>query len=160
MIIISKIKATIIKIRTKLYLTSFSKTGKKISFDFPLTIKGKHNISIGNDTAIGTYCHIWGHGGINIGSNVLIAAHCCITSLGHDYTKPLIKNEVISKPVVIEDDVWLGYNVTVLPGVTIGKGSVIGAGSVVSKNIPQYSIAVGNPVRIIKNRVVDTTDNQ
>jgi acetyltransferase-like isoleucine patch superfamily enzyme len=65
----------------------------------------------------------------------------------------MIEN-TISKEVVIEDDVWLGYNVIVLPGVTIGKGSVIGAGSVVSKDIPPYSIAIGNPARVIKKREI------
>lgn len=61
---------------------------------------------------------------------------------------------MISKSVSIEDDVWLGYNVTVLPGVTIGKGSVIGAGSVVCSDIPPYSIAVGNPAKVIKRRIM------
>lgn len=54
--------------------------------------------------------------------------------------------------MIIEDDVWLGYGVIVLPGVRIGRGSVIGAGSVVAKDIPPYSIAVGNPIVIIKQR--------
>jgi acetyltransferase-like isoleucine patch superfamily enzyme len=64
----------------------------------------------------------------------------------------LINESTIAKPVIVDDDVWLGYNVTVLPGVTIGKGSVIGAGSVVTKNIPPYSIAVGNPCKVIGQR--------
>lgn len=59
-------------------------------------------------------------------------------------------------PIIIEDDVWLGYGVTVLSGVTIGKGAVIGAKSVVSKNIPPYSIAVGNPIKIIRKRFSDS----
>lgn len=53
---------------------------------------------------------------------------------------------------VIEEDVWIGINVTVMPGVTIGRGSIIGAGSVVTRSIPPYSIAVGNPCRVIKKK--------
>jgi maltose O-acetyltransferase len=56
------------------------------------------------------------------------------------------------KPVIIEDDVWLGERVIILPGVTIGKGSIIGAGAVVAKNVPPYSIAVGNPALVVKKR--------
>ncbi|MBL4677498.1 MAG: hypothetical protein JKY70_15040 [Mucilaginibacter sp.] len=55
-----------------------------------------------------------------------------------------------TKPVIIEDNVWIGETVSVLPGVTIGKGSIIGASAVVTKNIPPYSIAVGNPAKVIK----------
>lgn len=56
------------------------------------------------------------------------------------------------RPVHIEDDVWIGARVCILPGVTIGKGSVIGACAVVSKSIPPYSVAVGNPAKVVKTR--------
>lgn len=128
--------------------------GKNVRFYPPLTLEGKEYIQIGDNTAIGTYVHIWGHGDVNIGNNVAIAAHCCITSLNHDYSHELIrKGPIIKKQVTIEDDVWLGYGVIVLPGVTIGRGAVIGAGSVVANDIPAYSIAIGNPAKIIKKRI-------
>lgn len=104
---------------------------------------------------------MWGQGGITIGANVAIAAHCCITSLNHDYRYNLIsQGPIIKKSVVIEDDVWLGYGVIVLPGVTIGKGSVIGAGAVVAHDIPPYSIAVENPARVIKKREIVFHDDK
>lgn len=56
------------------------------------------------------------------------------------------------KPVIIEDDVWIGSRVTILPGVRIGTGSIIGASAVVSKDIPPYSTAVGNPAQVVKSR--------
>jgi maltose O-acetyltransferase len=56
------------------------------------------------------------------------------------------------KKVIIDDDVWIGARVIILPGVKIGRGSVIGAGSVVSKSIPEYSVAVGNPCKVVKLR--------
>jgi len=140
------------KIRLFFYLKSFKKVGMNVRILFPVKIEGKHNVSIGNNSGIGTFCHIWGSGGVKIGNNVLIAAHCCITSLGHDTSIEVLREKTISKSVIIEDNVWLGYNVIVLPGVTIGTGSVIGAGSVVTSNIPPYSIAVGNPAKVIKKR--------
>ncbi|MEN6551326.1 MAG: DapH/DapD/GlmU-related protein [Methanobacterium sp.] len=57
------------------------------------------------------------------------------------------------KPVIVEDHVWIGARVIVLPGVTIGKGSIVGAGAVVSKNVPPYSVAVGNPARVVKSLI-------
>ncbi|ASM48732.1 chloramphenicol O-acetyltransferase [Pseudoalteromonas espejiana DSM 9414] len=56
-------------------------------------------------------------------------------------------------PVYIEDDVWIGRRVIILPGVSIGKGCVLGAGSVIAKDIPPYSIVVGNPGKVIRNRL-------
>jgi acetyltransferase-like isoleucine patch superfamily enzyme len=55
-----------------------------------------------------------------------------------------------SKPIILEDDVWLGARVIVLKGVTIGQGAVIGAGSVVTRDIPPHSVAVGQPARVVK----------
>lgn len=76
-------------------------------------------------------------------------------SNGHDLSFPnvaeRIHTEGTSKPVVISDNVWIGANVVVLPGVTIGKGSVISANSVVTKDIPQMVVAGGNPAVILKD---------
>ncbi len=59
---------------------------------------------------------------------------------------------LVSEPINIGDDVWIGANVTILKGVTLGNGSVIGAGSVVTKDVPEYAIACGNPAKVIKHR--------
>lgn len=155
MILIGKVLTLIQKIRIRIFLRKIKNKGRKIYLYFPLTIRGEHNVSIGDNTVIDAYVHIWGNGGVTIGRDVLIASHCCITSLTHDSSAALFRQKTIAKPVIIEDNVWLGYNVTVLPGVTIGKGSIIGAGAVVTKDIPPNSIAVGNPAKVIKQRRVD-----
>ena len=83
---------------------------------------------------------------VNIGNNVLIGANCQIGDRdGHSN-----RYKSSSKPITIEDDVWLGMNVTVLKGVTIGEHSIIGANSVVTKDIPANCIAAGNPCKVIK----------
>lgn len=94
-------------------------------------------------------------GKVNIGRNVLIAPNCVIVGSNHNFGRidiPIKEQNVSSKGINIGNDVWLGANVTVLDGVSIGDGCVIGAGAVVAKDIPPYSIAVGNPCKVIKSR--------
>ena len=88
--------------------------------------------------------------GNNIGDNVLIATHSVITSQGHDVNATVFKDSSFTGEINIEDNVWVGAGVIVLPNVTIGKNSIIAAGSVVSKSIPANSIAVGSPCKVIK----------
>ena len=113
-------------------------------------------IHIDEDTFIAPNVCIEGPGDIKIGKHCLIAAHSGIYANNHNFADPMepIKYQgVTRKGIVIEDDCWLGHGVTVLDGVTIGKGSVIGAGAVVNRDIPPFSVAVGIPARVIKNRI-------
>ncbi len=90
-------------------------------------------------------------GSIKIGKNVLCGANTTITDYDWHGIDPDKRNKAADpKPVVIEDNVWLGLNSVVLKGVTIGKNSVIGANSVVTKDIPENVIAAGNPCRVIR----------
>ncbi|MEO7975779.1 DapH/DapD/GlmU-related protein [Flavobacterium sp.] len=116
-------------------------------------------ISIGKDVQINDYVHIGAVGSITIGDNVLMASKIYISDNNHGSYDELISDhpmsipidrKAICKPVVIGDNVWLGESVCVLPGVTIGEGCVVGALSVVTKSIPPYSIAVGNPAKVVK----------
>ena len=91
---------------------------------------------------------------ITIGHCALIGPGCNIICTNHVLdADERLKGGFCDKPVVIGDKTWLGANVTVLPGVTIGEGAVIGAGSVVTKDIPPYTVAVGNPCRVIKQLI-------
>ncbi|MEL6458333.1 MAG: acyltransferase [Cyanobacteria bacterium J06641_2] len=120
------------------------------------------HITIDENAYIGPYVVITGTGDIKIGKNCLIAPHCGIFANSHIFTDPtrtIEEQGVTGEGIVIEDDCWLGHNVTVLDGVKIGKGSIIGAGSVVNQNIPPFSIAVGTPARIIRNRLDRQTSN-
>lgn len=116
------------------------------------------SIEIGNDVSIGSYCHITAINRIVIGNGVLTGRWVTITDNSHGDTevdtlcmRPVKRTLKSKGAVIIEDNVWIGDKATILPGVTIGKGSVIGANAVVSKDVPPYSIAVGNPIRIIDN---------
>ncbi len=112
-------------------------------------------IDIGDYTYIGPNCVLFGEGEIEIGSYCMIAPGTVITSQQHTFTRcdiPMRKQPSEHAKIVIEDDVWIGSNAVILPGIRIGQGSVIGAGAVVTKDIPPYSVAVGVPARVIKKR--------
>ena len=118
-------------------------------------VKNKAVLKIGYNTRIHGSC-IHCYQSISIGNNVLIAANCqIIESNGHDLSFENVKNRINTqgkiKPIILGDNVWLGTGVVVLPGVTIGEGSVISANSLVSMNIPPFSLAGGNPIKIIKD---------
>ena len=122
------------------------------------TDSDKKLLVFGDDVQINDRCHIAAIESVSIGNNVLIASDVYISDHDHGNTdsgslriKPSLR-PLICSPVVIEDDVWICEKVIILKGVHIGRGAVIAAGSVVTKNIAEYSIAVGNPTRIIKNR--------
>lgn len=114
----------------------------------------KDNVSV-NDSV-----HIAATNYVEIGNNVLMASKIFISDHNHGFytgenqsnpeTPPNYRGVSSNKRIVIEDNVWIGEFVAVLPGVTIGKGSIIGSNSVVSKSIPPHSIAVGSPARVIK----------
>ncbi len=91
---------------------------------------------------------------VTIGNNVLIGSSVTIMDCNHgtdpDIQGGYLKQQMITGKVVIEDGVWCGDHVIILPGVTIGQHSIIGAGSIVTKSIPEYCIAVGNPAKVIK----------
>ena len=121
--------------------------------------KPDSKIIIGKNCGLGWYNNYYGQGGITIGNNVMTASNVCILTSNHGYkdiSVPIIRQESTYAPVSIGDDCWLGYNVIVLPGVKIGKHCTIGAGSVVTKDIPDYSIAVGSPCKVVKRYNFET----
>ncbi|MFT5050718.1 MAG: acetyltransferase-like isoleucine patch superfamily enzyme [Chlamydiales bacterium] len=112
-------------------------------------------LEVGNGTAIGAFSWIGASGFVSIGRDVMFGPRVVILPENHVFEDPTatIKSQgVVREGVVIEDDCWLGANVTVLAGVTIGQGSIIAAGAVVTKDVPANSIAGGVPARILKQR--------
>jgi acetyltransferase-like isoleucine patch superfamily enzyme len=124
-------------------------------------------ISLGENIEINDYVHIAAGESITIGNNVLIASRVFISDLNHGSYKgkhqdsPMTtpnSRKLSTDPVVIKDNVWIGEGVCVMSGVTIGHGCIIGAMSVVTKDIPDYTIAVGIPARIVKKYNFDTNE--
>lgn len=113
------------------------------------------SIHLAGNVHLGPFSVCYGHGGVSIGANTLIAMHCSILSSNHDIppTGTLIRSQADRLlPTRIGEDVWIGAGATILGGVSIGDGAVIGAGSVVTSDIPPGAICVGSPARPVKNR--------
>jgi acetyltransferase-like isoleucine patch superfamily enzyme len=119
--------------------------------DFTAINNGVGDVIVGDRTRIGLSNTLIGP--IQIGNDVRLAQNVVLSGLNHNYTEidsPIHKQGVSTKQIVIEDESWIGANVVVVPGVTIGKHSIVAAGSVVTKNVPAYSVAAGNPARLLK----------
>jgi len=109
------------------------------------------DVVIGDHTRIGIHCTVIGP--VSIGSHVHLAQGITVTALNHNFADPgqLIDQQGVStKPVVIGDDVWIGANAVVLPGVTIGSHCVVAAGAVVTKDVADGTLVGGVPARILK----------
>ena len=139
----------------------FGAVGENVAIDTPFHCDYGKNIFIGNDVIININCTFIDNRPIHIGNQVLIASNVQIYTSSHPVLpqdrlvadwkeKKTTFFRTFAKPVTIEDGVWIGGGVILLPGVTIGKNSVIGAGSVVTRSIPERSVAVGNPCRVIR----------
>ncbi|NLF14960.1 MAG: acyltransferase [Anaerolineaceae bacterium] len=123
-----------------------------------LIVAGESEVVVGPVTYVGHRCLMYGHAGIRIGRDVLLANDVQLICGNHTFAHrdvPIRAQPTEGKPIVVEDDVWLGASAIVLGGVTIGRGSVVGAGSVVTRSLPPYSIARGVPAQIVGVRGED-----
>ncbi|MBR1545993.1 MAG: acyltransferase [Prevotella sp.] len=110
------------------------------------------DVVIGDHTRVGIHCTVIGP--VTIGSHVNLAQGITVTALNHNFkdtTLRIDKQGISTKPVVIGDDVWIGANAVILPGVTIGRHAVVAAGAVVTKDVPDNCIVGGVPAHIIKD---------
>lgn len=110
------------------------------------------NIRLGKRVFINSGCRFQDQGGIVIGDDCLIGHNVVLATLNHALD-PAHRGDMHPAPIVIGANVWLGANVTVLPGVTIGDNAVVGAASVVTKDVPPNSVAVGSPARVVRSVV-------
>lgn len=138
----------------------FGSMGENIHVDIDFHCEYGRNIHVGNNVIINMNCTFVDNNRIDIGNRVLIASDVKIYTATHstdqairncsDNPNPAFWCNTFSKPIRIEDEVWIGGGAILLPGVTVGKGSVVGAGAVVTKDIPPCTVAVGNPARVIR----------
>lgn len=146
------------KLGKNIYIQDFTKIqGGRVSISDDVFIH--ENVFIRGKVSLGRGCTINRNScildNVAIGEYCSIAPNCVIVGSDHNFNK---KNELIkrqgskSEGILIEDDVWIGSNVSVLDGVTIGKGAVVAAGAVVKSSLPAYSVSAGVPARIIKYR--------
>ncbi len=132
----------------------FDQIGAQVNIEKNVFFGSGRDISIGEQSGIGV--NAWVQGPLHIGKYVMMGPDVLIYTKNHEYARtdiPMIhQGDTEPLPVVIEDDVWIGGRVIILPGVTVGTGSIVGAGSVVTKDIEPYSIVGGVPAKVIKKR--------
>ena len=127
------------------------KTGETFYVEPPFRCDYGYNIEIGENFYSNYNCTILDCAKVTIGNNVMFAPNVSLFTAGHPiHSEPRNEGIEYAFPITIGDNVWIGGNVVVNPGVSIGENCVIGSGSVVTKDIPANSIAVGNPCRVIK----------
>jgi len=119
--------------------------------DFSTVNNGVGNVIIGDNCLVGMSNVLIGP--VTLGNNIILAQNVVMSGLNHDYRNvniPIRYQDVSTAPITIHDDSWIGANAVITSGVTIGRHCVIAAGSVVTKDIPDYSIAAGNPAKVVK----------
>lgn len=124
-------------------------------------VAGQAEVLVGPTSYIGHRCLMYGHAGIQVGRDVLLANDVQLICGNHTFARrdvPIRAQPPEGQPIVIEDDVWLGASAIILGGVTVGRGSVVGAGSVVTRTLPPYSIARGVPAQVVGVRGEDTAE--
>ncbi len=110
------------------------------------------DVTIGDYTRIGIHCTVIGP--VCIGSHVNLAQGITVTALNHNFNntqKRIDEQGISTQPVVIGDDVWIGANAVILPGVTIGHHAVVAAGAVVTKDVPDNTVVGGVPAKVLRN---------
>jgi maltose O-acetyltransferase len=128
--------------------------GQQVNVEHGAWFGSGRGIRLGDRSDIGMDALVIGP--LTIGKDVMMGPRCTLISSNHRVSSIDIpmnqQGFVADRPIVIEDDVWIGAGSTVLPGVTIGQGSIVGAGSVVVKDVPAHSVVAGNPARVVRRR--------
>lgn len=142
------------KVRFILCKGIFKKCGHNVNIERMASFGYGRDIVIGNNSGIGINCFI--PDGTIIGNDVMMGPNCYIHVRNHCFDRTDIPMRLQgfnkSAGVIIEDDVWIGRDVTILPGRTVSRGSIIGANCVLTKDFPAFSIVAGNPGRLIRLR--------
>ncbi|MBJ9673157.1 MULTISPECIES: sugar O-acetyltransferase [Burkholderia] len=129
--------------------------GKPVDASFslipPFYSTGGTDIRVGRQVFINQNCTFYDLGGIDIGDQVMIGPNVSILTSGHPVEPSRRRSGVVAKPVVIENNVWIGAGAIILGGVTIGENSVVAAGAVVTRDVPRDTLAGGNPARVIRS---------
>lgn len=153
-------KNSIVRRRTRLDVlpfNDFTLGTYSVIEDFSTINNGVGPVHIGHHSLIGIGNVIIGP--VTVGNNVIFAQNIVASGLNHmyeDITRPIHEQGVTTAPITVEDDCWIGANVVLVAGVTVGKHCIIAAGSIVTKSVPPYSIAAGNPAKVIKQYNSDT----
>lgn len=143
------------KIRRSICRHIFEYCGTNVNIEHGARFGAGTKIRIGNNSGIGVNAVI--PNGSHIGDNVMMGPYCYIHERNHNFERTdipmMLQGFLPGKPVVIDDDVWIGRNVTIMVGRHIAKGSIVAANCVLTKDFPAYSVIGGNPSKLIRSRI-------
>lgn len=132
----------------------FKYAGRNINVEQGAYFGNGAQLEIGDNSGIGVRCQVVGP--VKLGRNVMMGPEVIVLTTNHKFDRLDIpmseQGHKPEKPVVIDDDIWIGTRVIILPGVHVARGAILGAGAVVTKDVPEYGIVGGNPARIIGYR--------
>lgn len=155
------------------FIPYLKRLGKNVRFWRGVTVLHPENLSIGDDVLFNVGCHVQAsspvvvgnhshfapycvlYGPLEVGDKCAVAAHTVFASIGHTYDQPdvpFVDLPARKATIVLEDNVWIGANATILAGVRIGTGSIVGAGAVVTHDVEPYTVVGGVPARLIRRR--------
>ena len=129
--------------------------GSNVTLHSTIILQGSGNLTIKKNSFIGSFSVIGVNESIEIGENVMIAQAVSIRDTDHAFDRtdiPMKQQGITTKPIVINDDVWIGYGAVITKGITIGQGAIIGANAVVTKDVAPFTIVGGVPAKLIKVR--------
>lgn len=142
-------------LRVRMARRMLDEVGPEINIEQGATFGSGRGVRVGARSGLGINASI--HGPVTIGEDVMMGPNCRIISLNHrfgDTTRPMnTQGFDPADPVIIENDVWIGANVTILAGVRVGHGSILAAGAVVTKDVPPFAIVGGVPARVLRSRL-------
>lgn len=127
-------------------INNYASLARKCRIDYPW------NVSIGEMSSIGSGAWVYALDKITIGKNVCIGEDVRLITGSHDVSSPNF--DLVTKPITINDNVWVATGAVVLPGVTIGEGAIVAAGAVITKDVEPWTVVGGNPAKFIKKRVL------
>jgi acetyltransferase-like isoleucine patch superfamily enzyme len=143
---------------TLYYYLRLGKCGAPVGFSTTMIIRNPGRIAIGGNCTFSHFVILDGHDRITIGDDCMFANNAVIATATHDYTVDPMNSRIMTKPVVVGNNVWFGIGATVLPGVTIGEGAVIGARALVTKDVPRRAIVTGTPAKVVKYRFASASE--
>jgi maltose O-acetyltransferase len=148
--IVLRLDRSLQRLKAESLRKQFLSCGENVSIQWPVVINGADHLNVGKDVSINAFVHIWAQGGVTIGDSTLIGSHVAITSLAHAKDASRFADSLVSKPIVIGANVWIGTHAAVLPGVSIGDGAIIGAGAVVNRDVAPGDVVAGVPAKSIR----------
>jgi len=135
-----------------------AKIGKNVIVRPTATITYPWKLTIGDDSWIGDHVTLYTLGPIVIGRDAVVSQHSYLAAASHDYTKPSF--DIFAKQITIEDEAWVAAHCFIGPGVTVGRGAVVGSCSVAFKDVPPMMVCMGNPLKVIRPRLMDAASER